>query len=857
MKDRLNDCLKNEFENEYLLPFLHTHGEGREILERELDAIRTCGIREVCLESRNYEEFCGEQWWKDVKFILDYAEKHGMKLWILDDKHFPTGYANGYIKEHPELNQVTLTAVYRDILGGRGPVNLQTPDLNDGESFALVVAFEHKEKSGEEILLANEPIVLNDAVHGGFVTTELPVGVWRVFYLIRSQTRHHSGNYLKYYIDMLNPESTKAMLHAVYEPHYEHFKDYFGGALKGFFSDEPCFGNQFVKYLGHLGVMTTIPWRDDLPELMSEKCGISPDMIYRLLPALFQNVAEYTPQIRFAYMDTVTELYTRNFSYMLGDWCRERGVMYIGHIIEDSGAHLGLGYSAGHYFRALDGQDMAGVDIVLNQFIPGILENTHSATIWEDCADPKIFNYLLGKLGSSHAHIDEKKKGRAMCEMFGAFGWAEGLPVMKRIADHFLCCGTNYFVPHAFSLRKDDTQHPPYFYNYGRNTQFELFKGFMTYLKRVSHLLSSGVHKADVAVLYNTGIWTSLEAMPTEEVTKLLTQNQIDFDIIPEDYIIEKCSAEGGVMRCGRETYGAIVVPYCEMMPKDLRTKLDELAFAGVPVCFVGGEPEMLTELSVAFESKGRCFTAQLDRIPNFLRERGLVHLSLSEKYPHVRYYHTVSEDGDVYMFYNEDELVTADFSFNCNGDAVLYDAYENLIYKPQMINGEVRIKLEPSCSILVVSGMDFPDAPDYEYSDRGEWIAVDTEYSISTCRLEEQNYKPYEKTRELRPIDLDKAPGTAIVRYDFTLDGISDKSVFVDLGNVGETAELWINGEYIGAKISSLYRFDISGKLNRSENEVTVRVIINQAYNLRSYLSEHLPIPLPGICGEIKLRSY
>ena len=53
----------------------------------------------------------------------------------------------------------------------------------------------------------------------------------------------------------------------------------------------------------------------------------------------------------------------------------------------------------------------------------------------------------------------------------------------------------------------------------------------MTYLKRVSHLLSSGVHKADVAVLYNTGIWTSLEAMPTEEVTKLLTQNQIDFDI--------------------------------------------------------------------------------------------------------------------------------------------------------------------------------------------------------------------------------------------------------------------------------------------------------------------------------------
>ena len=27
------------------------------------------------------------------------AKKKGMKLWILDDKHFPTGYANGLIEK--------------------------------------------------------------------------------------------------------------------------------------------------------------------------------------------------------------------------------------------------------------------------------------------------------------------------------------------------------------------------------------------------------------------------------------------------------------------------------------------------------------------------------------------------------------------------------------------------------------------------------------------------------------------------------------------------------------------------------------------------------------------------------------
>ena len=37
----------------------------------------------------------------------------------------------------------------------------------------------------------------------------------------------------------------------------------------------------------------------------------------------------------------------------------------------------------------------------------------------------------LAKLAASLAHIDSKKKGRALCEVFGAYGWAEGLKLMK------------------------------------------------------------------------------------------------------------------------------------------------------------------------------------------------------------------------------------------------------------------------------------------------------------------------------------------------------------------------------------------------------------------------------------------
>lgn len=94
MDKRLQECLDNT-QFDYMAPFLWLHGESEELYISELHRIYESGIRSVCLESRTHEDFCREGWWKDVRRILDECKKLGMKLWILDDKHFPSGYANG------------------------------------------------------------------------------------------------------------------------------------------------------------------------------------------------------------------------------------------------------------------------------------------------------------------------------------------------------------------------------------------------------------------------------------------------------------------------------------------------------------------------------------------------------------------------------------------------------------------------------------------------------------------------------------------------------------------------------------------------------------------------------------------
>ena len=101
----MNRVIKRNLEDQegnYILPFFWQHGESEEVLRQYMKAIYDCGIRSVCVESRPHPDFAGPGWWRDMEVILDEARKREMKVWILDDSHFPTGYANGALKDAPE-----------------------------------------------------------------------------------------------------------------------------------------------------------------------------------------------------------------------------------------------------------------------------------------------------------------------------------------------------------------------------------------------------------------------------------------------------------------------------------------------------------------------------------------------------------------------------------------------------------------------------------------------------------------------------------------------------------------------------------------------------------------------------------
>ncbi|MBE6546686.1 MAG: hypothetical protein E7668_04515 [Ruminococcaceae bacterium] len=864
MNQRLQECLTGKQES-FALPFLWLHGEPKERVREEILAIKNSGLTQFCAESRPYEKFCCDEWWDDFGFILQTARELDMRVWLLDDRHFPTSYANGYLEDESRahLRKKLIRECQTEVVGPmkRAKVWVGGGLKRQEEKILQVIAYRHL--PGGERLDADSAVDLTDRQKDGMVCWDVPDGVWRVCVLIETVREARKSDRASYFIDMLNPESCHAMIDAVYEPHYEHFKEYFGNTFVGFFSDEPGFRNCCGSY-NTLGKMFEwYPWRADLPDLIAESAGVTEKEIHTALPALWEDLGEKNALVRTHYMEVITKLYRENFSYQIGDWCRAHGVLYIGHVIEDSGAHMRMGYGSGHFFRAMDGQDMAGMDIVLIQEIPGVLNEIHRAPIDGWLADPAFFHYTLPKLTASHAHIQPMKQGRAMCELFGAFGWAEGLPYMKAMADGLLVSGINYFVPHAFSPKEEDPDCPPHFYNGGKNIQYPLFKNLMGYMERCSHLLSGATHRADVAVFYNAeSEWTGGKYASMDALCKLLTTNLIDFDIIPND-VLQNAVVKDSRLYVNNESYGALIVPESTILPTACLACFAKLAQNGLPVIFPDSYPLRAaegTDSAVVSTVRQTCQTVSTDRLAAFLREQGLCRMRGEGKnLSYLRSLHMTRGTEEIYLFSNDAIRSEVDvwLTLPSEGEFLIYEPWDNRCYRGVTEEGRVHLHIDGGNMLFLLFGGEIPvQTPIFEVEQ--ERLPLPLRFDISLRDESEDSFRLLAGNSEL--VDITSLDGysrfSGEVRYEATLS-IPDDYTVLDLGEVGEVAEVWLNGKYMGARINAPYRFDLSEERIAGDNRLEILVKGNLAHRRRDGLSRYLQIPPTGILGELALCRY
>ena len=854
IEQRLSEIRTGKCGN-YIMPFFWLHGESEDELIKELDAIYKCGIRSVCLESRTHEDFATDGWWRDVDIIMREAKKRGMNVWILDDKHFPTGYANGLVAEkYPERRKWHLIENHIDVMGPQsGSILIEYAGSNfDKKERTLyaVIACKREEKSER---MSGETIDITDKVKGKFLYWDVPEGMYRIFMIYKTR----EGSTTKDYIHFIDEKSVDVLIEAVYEPHYKRYKEEFGKTFAGFFSDEPCFGNGYVDFFGNpsqrvraAGVpYQAMPWRDDLTDLISAQIG---DQAKAFLPALWYDIGEKTMAVRYAYMDVVSRLYSECFNKKLGDWCRSHGVMYIGHVIEE----LYLGAGAGHFFRSTQHQDMSGIDVVLHQIIPGMADYTHAGWGSGHTEDSQFYQYVLGKLGASQAHIQPLTKGRAMCENFGAYGWAEGVPLMKWLLDHMLVRGINHFVPHAFTPKFPDGDCPPHFYANGNNPQYRDFGKLMEYANKMCHLLNGGVHKATAAILYHgDSYWCDPSAMNVSAPAKALYDNQIDYDIIPCDTIIDSARVEKGKLIINKESYHCLVIPKLLRLPEKVLEKINDFSKMGLLVFVIECIPLNVDGKKFDLELAEIC---RLTELPNKIRECKFENISLDKPFPFLRFYHYIHGETDYIMCFNEAlKPFKGKVYFPFEGDGIKLDLLNDTEEKVVFSKKGTEFELYPyeSCVFAFNSGLNVVEnkklSKSYEQQIK--------EFNISLAEAEKYpEFEPLKNGELVNITAADIQPEfSGYIRYDaeFTLDEC--EKVILDLGEVGETAHIYLNGKFAGSRICKPYRLDITDCAVTGKNSLVVEVANSMVYKMKDVLSTQLLLPASGLLGPVNINSF
>jgi hypothetical protein len=879
-------------------PFLWVHGstDGEARLREMVGHIQESGIDALCVEARPHDDFNGEGWWRDLGVILDECKARGMRMWLLDDSHFPTGFANGEVKRsHPELCKKYLRLSTFDVMGP-----LEGAELN--LTYQLMMTDPKAQILGVWAIRRNEPdepdaseaIDLTAGVHRradymtdrpmfdaignptgmneperAVVDVNLPAGKWYVCVLtvgFKGGEKETEG-----YLNPIDPAATQVLLDTVYQPVYEHFGTDFGGTFQGFFSDEPRFGNIHGSESASIGrnPQMPLPWRDDLAALLAQRlagtklAGLDEQTIMPYLPLLFFGDSEDAHVLRASYMDLVSQLYSQNFDGVIADWCHTHGVRHIGHTIEDNHAVARLGYGAGHFFRAMAHADMAGIDVVMQQLQPGYDQGLFRAFHkpgWE----MEFFDHALGKLGGSLAHLDAKKNGLCMAEVFGAFGWAGGNRLDKWLVDYMLVRGVNRFVPHAFTAKDfPDSDCPAHFWAGGHNPQYPEFAQLMAYTQRIGGLLAGGEYAPAVAVWFPAeGEWSG-DYMSLEVPAARLDRAQVEYDFVSSDYLDGAAVTADGRAQLGAEKVRGIVMPWVQAVPRATLEAVLRLAQGGVPVWFVDALPERTTdgldasELLAAIAAEKNVRVVALDGLVEAVVAAGLRELAPSCEQPWLRTYHYLrpADGADVYLLVNEhpNKRVTCTLAGGAQGHTYTYDAFNNtLVEDPAAFD----LDLAPYGSRVVVVTREavagaLPTPAGF---------AVEKSLELGACKVSLASHESLCQEWS-KPVALDHAtyisgmPGresfAGRIRYewDVELDAAPARARLVLLG-VREGARVTVNGVECGVKIVPDYVFDLRDCLRAGANHVMVEVNTTLSRAIDDFVGQFLPLEPTGLTG-------
>jgi hypothetical protein len=129
------------------------------------------------------------------------------------------------------------------------------------------------------------------------------------------------------------------------------------------------------------------------------------------------------------------------------------------------------------------------------------------------------------------------------------------------------------------------------------------FPELLSYARRLSYLMAMGRPDATVALfLPSSSMWLGNDASDTQFVSteRLLSEHQIDFDIVDEDALASDLKAlKGSFETLSGNQYRAVILPGPIVISTEALARLKAFAQGGGKVLFLGGAPSLIASRTI------------------------------------------------------------------------------------------------------------------------------------------------------------------------------------------------------------------------------------------------------------------
>ena len=816
----------------HLHPFTKLNPDmSRDDIEQIMLELKAGGIQSMNFEwgggwkaGMQLTSFNSEAYWERIAWVVALCRKHQMTFMMQDAAPFPTGAADGWFArpEYADRNKVYLNERHIDICGPNphGAFHMDNligamrmADLGNGmpkpgDKILAVVAL----RRDGEAFDADSAVDLTGLLRDGMISWPVPAGIWRIYCLYVSP----NGGGRPDYMNLLDPRSVALNIEAVHQPHFEHLKDEIGKTWLGFFYDETEVGNvgggAMYDFFARIGdpkaldrAQEALPWSPD----MEAQCEAAWGAGFRtLLPLLWcRDVGGRYHSVRCRFMDIISRLIRDNYNGQMHRWCQERGIQYIGHVLEDENSHARLGCGPTHFFRMEKHQDMGGVDLIGNQVMP--YKDFPQAWYGNIDGDGEFYHYGLAKLASSEAHISPNKHGRSFCEVFAVYGPLAGTRLRKFLLDYLFVNGINMLIP-------ADPRVP--------NVDIRFSLRESSYANRMCELLQSTTQIIRTAVLYHAEAeWYQADYQLFQKPAAQLARHQISYDIIPADVFEDTAFyhtdwSDGLIINGNR--YDALIIPGADALPQAVAAFLPQAEKSGFPVIFCDWKPSVIAETGAPLPAPyGRC--VPLAQLPAALEPVLRRDIRIEESAPWLRYLHATDGENQYYLLHNEGGACQIHVQVPCPGPACRIDldhqTREAVGLEAQPQGSRFALTLAEFEMVLLCFGpaaAGAPVPPDWaSVPVAGPWhVTMATGEQLELPSLEDI-YQGGRFARETGPITYETE-----VLWDQAPD-------VLDLGDVYEIASVYINGALAGEAQYAPYRVPVKGLAVPGMN--TLRIVV------------------------------